>query len=152
MLDNPVIPDKIKAEWVAELRSGKYRQAVNYLNVVDSNEYCCLGVLCRLAEQDNVVDSQLQSGYVFFESLETPGDRSHQILPDAVVAWANIKDQYGDITIYAEEFDHFDLKENFDWSDVTYLGDGQVAKVQLTALNDGGVSFEQIADLIEKYL
>lgn len=36
----------LKAQWIAALRSGRYRQCRNFLHVDDA--YCCLGVLCRV--------------------------------------------------------------------------------------------------------
>jgi hypothetical protein len=43
----------LKAEWVAALRSGEYRQGKNSLRCKSIEngqyEYCCLGVLCDLA-------------------------------------------------------------------------------------------------------
>jgi hypothetical protein len=38
-----------KDKWVAALRSGDYKQGT-YQLINDNNEYCCLGVLCRLAD------------------------------------------------------------------------------------------------------
>lgn len=38
---------KLKAEWVAALRSGKYQQTSGILE--SNGNYCCLGVLCRVA-------------------------------------------------------------------------------------------------------
>lgn len=40
-------PD-IKAEWVAALRSGKYKQTTGILR--DDEGFCCLGVLCDLVK------------------------------------------------------------------------------------------------------
>ena len=40
---------ELKAKWLAALRSGKYKQATRTLREPDSNNYCCLGVLCALA-------------------------------------------------------------------------------------------------------
>lgn len=39
---------KLKADWVAALRSGKFKQAHIVLRA--SGAYCCLGVLCRVAK------------------------------------------------------------------------------------------------------
>lgn len=40
---------ELKAKWIAALRSGEYKQGKSAL--VDSeNNYCCLGVLCAVAE------------------------------------------------------------------------------------------------------
>lgn len=42
----------IKKLWVEALRSGKYKQGKNYLHrVIDGeNRFCCLGVLCKIAD------------------------------------------------------------------------------------------------------
>jgi hypothetical protein len=39
---------KLKAEWIAALRSGKYKQGRLFLRDSEDN-YCCLGVLCEIA-------------------------------------------------------------------------------------------------------
>lgn len=36
---------ELKAKWVAALRSGKYRQAKEFLYEANGGGYCCLGVL-----------------------------------------------------------------------------------------------------------
>ncbi len=38
---------KLKAKWVEALRSDKYKQGQEYLNA--GNQYCCLGVLCKIS-------------------------------------------------------------------------------------------------------
>ena len=45
----PMDPE-LKAKWVAALRSGEYKQGRDVLHNNKSNTYCCLGVLCRVAE------------------------------------------------------------------------------------------------------
>lgn len=39
----------IKKQWVAELRSGDYKQGRTQLANTDTNTFCCLGVLCELS-------------------------------------------------------------------------------------------------------
>jgi len=36
----------IKAKWIKALRSGRYRQTMDYLE--NEGAYCCLGVLCKV--------------------------------------------------------------------------------------------------------
>jgi hypothetical protein len=42
---------ELKAAWIANLRSGKYKQGVRFLRCTDSRSkkerFCCLGVLCE---------------------------------------------------------------------------------------------------------
>lgn len=40
---------KLKADWIAALRSGKYRQGRIYFE--KNNSFCCLGVLCKISGQ-----------------------------------------------------------------------------------------------------
>ena len=54
---------KLKAKWVKALRSGKYEQGRYMLR--HNNEYCCLGVLCRVAgvrivAADGILPSQFR--------------------------------------------------------------------------------------------
>lgn len=42
---------KIKAEWLAALRSGKYEQARSML--YNGKGYCCIGVLCSIQGADD---------------------------------------------------------------------------------------------------
>ena len=46
---------EIKAQWVAALRSGEYKQGRGQLRNTD-DEYCCLGVLCDLAVKAGVTE------------------------------------------------------------------------------------------------
>lgn len=43
---------KIKAAWVAALKSNKFSQTTNTL--YDRNSYCCLGVLCQIQDPKNL--------------------------------------------------------------------------------------------------
>lgn len=44
----PKLPTEFKQKWVAALRSGEYKQGQSLLLNGD-NEYCCLGVACKVA-------------------------------------------------------------------------------------------------------
>lgn len=62
----------IKAKWVKALRSGRYRQAMGFLELRGS--YCCLGVLCRVmkAEKDA------------YGSFYWGEDEGYAVLPEAL--------------------------------------------------------------------
>jgi hypothetical protein len=47
---------ELKRQWVAALRSGKYRQIAKSLrkSVNGRNRFCCLGVLCEIAGEEKV--------------------------------------------------------------------------------------------------
>ena len=46
---------EIKAQWLAALRSGEYRQGKGELEG-SGGRFCCLGVLCHLAHKQGVVE------------------------------------------------------------------------------------------------
>lgn len=70
-------------EWVADLRSGKFKQGEGQL-VTPEGSYCCLGVACetavRLGIQDNGADMQGQESYPddwFYNLLGLPLSYQH---------------------------------------------------------------------------
>lgn len=109
-------------KWVAALRSGKYKQGTGKLNK-DGN-YCCLGVACQLYEAENpgklVVEEE---DTVFFY------DDNYLSLPEKV------KDAMG-IKHLQDEFE-------------TPVEFGDQKYYHLCLLNDAGMSFSEIADVIE---
>ncbi|MCG5459635.1 hypothetical protein PSH03_005421 [Micromonospora sp. PSH03] len=117
----PMNPER-KAEWVADLRSGKYTQGKNTLRDADDH-FCCLGVACDRAVKNNVIPEPNQhcDGEWVYLSHET----AH--LPDAVKDWMGLADWDPMVTI-----------------------DGVTAP--LSHHNDYGRTFAQIADAIEAQL
>jgi len=70
---------KIKKEWIAALRSGKYKKGRNKLKSRANQygtPYCCLGVLCDIAIKHNIVDTDV------FDNETT--------LPSSVYEWAGL--------------------------------------------------------------
>jgi hypothetical protein len=135
-------PEK-KALWVAALRSGEYEQGDGALkSVADSHDvtYCCLGVACEISGVGEWTDSdgvsmdglsiKYRSGTLASES-GTYWDESWSSLTAGVVRWltGESDNDVGDFL-------------------VEYEGE----KVYLSALNDRGVPFDVIADLIEEQL
>lgn len=86
----------IKAQWVNALRSGDYEQGRGWLN--NNGKFCCLGVLCDLAEKAGVVRSgplevegamdPAPLAYFTSDTLINLNDR--MMLPRAVVQWAEM--------------------------------------------------------------
>lgn len=116
---------EIRARWTAALRSGRYRQGTTALRTGD--EFCCLGVLCDLAEQDGVTQAHADGtvgGYSY--------DGYPDLLPPSVRDWAGLGDRGPEVTIQ-------------DWDDT-----GVPADMELTALNDDERwDFARIADAID---
>ena len=111
---------KIKALWVAALRSGKYVQCNGRLHL-EGDGYCCLGVLRELSGLATWEKRAMTFGNTMVF------DNEANILPLSVRQWAGITSRTG---IY-----HHDLIRD------DYL--------TLASANDGGKSFAEIADIIE---
>lgn len=108
--------------WVEALRSGMYDQGKEALN--HEQCFCCLGVLCEVAIKDGL---QLEKANELSEGKLTGAvvyDGAYCTLPSSVMEWAGIRDQYG-------KFNAKKMKS-------------------LVRLNDNGMSFDGIADVIEK--
>lgn len=116
----------IKTKWTDALRSGKYQQGVGALRSGD-NKFCCLGVLCDVAEAKGLsmeVIAPEDNSQVWKYDDRVGG------LPQSVQGWAGMDDSMGSRMI----------NDNFEGPYRPCLAD----------LNDEGRTFEQIADIIEK--
>lgn len=126
---------KVKADWVAALRSGDYRQgngALRWQSPIEKlDHFCCLGVLCDLAEKSEVVGSPIVNVTRYFYG-ETAED-GH--LPDEVVIWAGLSAEDPDIDYHFVN-DH----------------DEPATYNTLSEANDNGLTFAEIADIIEEQL
>lgn len=128
---------EIKTQWVAALRSGEFRQGTGCLHRVQQNEpdsvdqsnrpdtYCCLGVLCVLAQRAGVVTAERHPSRVAYAGTTAT-------LPTDVLMWAGLP-------IFSEFGGPSGL--------VLIAPDKSLA-----SLNDGGTGFAEIADIIEEYL
>lgn len=113
----------VKAQWLAALRSGEYRQGVGALN--KDGKFCCLGVLCDLAAKAGVVETEIDpDGYTRYDDFTGS-------LPPAVKFWSGVKGDFG----------HLPERIIVNEADCRQLSD----------LNDSAeASFTQIADIIEQ--
>lgn len=140
---------EVKRQWLEALRGGEYTQGASALSRVrdrDGNrEYCCLGVLCDLAEKAGVVSSKLPDQDYVNRALDRDGDAGYNgdvfysdpegrfeeasSLPVGVQEWAGLpRDPY---VFFSEDIEN----------------------VALSELNDDvGEDFNQIADRIEESL
>lgn len=114
---------EVKALWVKALRSGQYAQTQNSLK--DEQGYCCLGVLCDLHREANGGEWDITTEPYRYR------DRAF-VLARGVCAWAGLLDDNGDNppVRYGDAWEHLNL----------------------ATINDRGVSFAEIADLIEEQL
>ena len=72
-----------RKKWVNALRSGEYRQAKERL--FDGDAYCCLGVLCRVAGINAVLEED--GSYTF--------DGFSKIAPDKAMEFVGLSDEAG---------------------------------------------------------
>lgn len=127
---------KTKHKWIAALRSDYYKQGKQYLAKQRTPKapirHCCLGVLCEILPYVERIQRNNEFVYVATEEEE----RSSTILPfeiaqkeglDRSSPWIDYpgKDEFGYTTTF---------------------------RISLVELNDTGFTFNQIADLIERFL
>ena len=118
----------IKAEWVAALRSGEYQQGTGTLSM--DGEFCCLGVLTDIAVEHGVCSwVSTEDGL----GVNRSGATETSVLPPVVMAWAGLASANPEI-------------------DLTNTAISEPDQHDLAHLNDDGITFAQIADLIEEQL
>lgn len=113
----------IKQLWLKSLRSGEYQQTKHMLRDDESrNRFCCLGVLCDLHSKETGVNWSRDNIGHY-----SYGD-SEATLPNMVVVWAGLL-TFNPI-----------VRSKYHADDI------------LSAVNDRGTSFEEIANIIEEQL
>lgn len=126
---------EVKELWLSALRSGEYAQGKSLLHKSFPNdpdkadEFCCLGVLCSLAVKNGVIsedDLTIISTGNDDEDYNYHGyDSGTAFLPKVVQNWSGIESDNG-------EFDDIDRQDS------------------LVRLNDDGIPFAEIANVIEE--
>jgi hypothetical protein len=120
----------IAERWAQELESGAYPQTTGALHRTEPGEremqpvgLCCLGVLCELAYAEGVVTRRVFNdvGQIGYGTLI-----STSTLPIEVREWAGISSAQG------------------------YFGAKDFKRGALSALNDNGADFTEIAAIIRK--
>lgn len=112
---------EIKQKWVTALRSGNYKQTKTMLHAASG--YCCLGVLCDIIDPSKWVekDGDTMAWYSYEGWVG--------LLPQSIQEAANIPSNGV-------------LKEEVSFNGKTHYN--------LVSLNDAGMDFLGIADVIEK--
>ena len=136
---------RIKERWLKALRSGKYKQGRRRLRIEEDEgcSYCCLGVLTDLYIKSKA-GKEVNAHWV-----ENAGDVTHP-------SDCN-KDQTCSGFIVGEDGPMTEQavlpKEVSDWAGVNegcpLIGKSKVGAI---SANDGGKSFKQIANMIEKHV
>lgn len=141
---------EIKQLWLEALRSGKYTQGKSLLRPTEST-YCCLGVLCQIAEERGIckyIPSDEHNGFivqyadVFQDGFCDGNVYEESELPWVVKQWAGLKDENPKITMNERN-----IKEYFKGT----MKDNTT--ISLAELNDNfGYTFAELADIIEEQL
>jgi hypothetical protein len=122
----------VREKWVAALRSGEYKQGRSQLRFQD--KFCCLGVLCELAVKEEVISSATSEGNPEGD-FEYAG--SSYLLPYEVSEWAGLGADDAEL--------RYNAPIGVATPDVKHFW-------MASSLNDKGVPFTTIADLIEEQL
>jgi hypothetical protein len=119
------VNEEIKDEWINRLRSGRYRQGKSRLQTLDGR-YCCLGVLCELAREREVIEfaPTCEHGPNLYHPAGNHLLGSTTSLPDAVRVWAGLT------------------------ANDPVIGDNELSSWN----DDRNATFGEIADLIEENL
>lgn len=134
-----------RATWIEALRSGEYKQGVNSLcrmGMDGDPRFCCLGVAADLAGVEVMDDFTIPGSNRAYKSTAAAmsGDsfdfEEVSVLPSGAAEWLGLNDRQP--TLAGEGYP---LPRTY--------GDDTVMERSLIALNDAGVPFEVIADLIE---
>ena len=115
-------PD-VRDQWTAALRSGRYPQ--QRAGVLRSRHgWCCLGVLCDLAEQAGVTTSFWDDGL-----LAQVYDDTAEYLPEAVQDWAGLTCRSPDVPVKGDLVTLAELndEEGWDFTRIADAIDGTVA-------------------------
>jgi hypothetical protein len=152
---------EIIKEWVAALRSGEYEQGQGTLKQVrefnnakgeygdweelEKPRFCCLGVLCDLAEQEGITKAAVPAGGSTAAYEEMQG-----LPPESVENWAGIKEwevawpgEIPPLSVEPECAPGCEMCADMNLPPAKRIG--------LASLNDNqGWNFNQIADAIEK--
>jgi hypothetical protein len=92
-------------KWVAALRSGKYEQTIETLQ--DKNGFCCLGVLCKVGEDNSVNVLKYTNGLLDGDSLDSQKD---------IINWSGMRSDLGELSFTIDD-DFTELAELNDSSD-----------------------------------
>lgn len=117
---------KVKKLWVNALRSGKYKKGTKKLHNREEDTYCVMGVLCKLHAH-----ATHKRGFNFMENHEAYDDYDMYylgecvVIPNAVKVWSGIHTTHP--LVHKE-------KSLVHWNDHSKK------------------SFNELADMIEKYL
>lgn len=141
----PILYRRRILKWVEALESGKFKQGTEFLHIIDTEQYCCLGVACTLNRKVEGMPHQTERfvgedwAKVMVEKFGGPRGNSGS-LTDEMIQWLGFDRIPGD---------SIDLANG----PVIYKGE----RTTLVDLNDGNnnfqvksLTFKQIAKVIRR--
>lgn len=127
-------------KWVEALRSGEFKQGKHVLRAITEAGVfdCCLGVACVIAQRNGVeliverkpMNEAIHGAERSIAEIDTFNGMT-QVLPDVVKDWLGLHDISGKFS-------------------GNYATEHGIPAMDLTGLNDGGMTFPEIAAFIEK--
>jgi len=133
---------EFKEAWVKALRSGEWLPAKNLLGIANTNQRCCLGVALEVM---GIVPSIVDEGILCYNGeIYTPSREMWQ----EVIADGSILDTTVDpfSVLISQNFPRVqELRVLLGYLDVSQFF------VSLPSLNDKGIGFDMIADIVECY-
>ena len=124
---------KERNEWVKALRSGNYQQGRHALRSGkdgDQDKFCCLGVACDIFESHLQLD--VVKRYINDELFDVAYSGQSTVLPQSVANTVGLKTREGRLTLPTDGMEGHEYET-------------------LTSINDSGATFQEIADILEKY-
>ena len=129
--------------WVDALRYGPYRQAQQHMHNAD-HCFCCLGVACDISD----IGAWRQTHLGVYAFHVPGGTYSAHLLPAKVAQRLQIKDQHGQFEYTAQLRSEIPARIRA-WLNKHAITRNGRRYALLDALNDAGMPFPDIADLIE---
>lgn len=147
--------EQIKQQWIGALTSGEYNQTTDCLN--DGKGMCCLGVLTDLYRKEHGGEWKLSinaakfgEGRYALSGPEMSELDANEITstPMCVQVWADLEECIPQIPFMSRDtIEH--LKEE---SEKMPPEEFSIYNASVAAMNDGGLTFPQIADIIKAFL
>lgn len=155
---------KEQRKWIDELKSGRYNQCEGFLKTKNgkNTSYCCLGVACETFKRRCHLKQVIEESHVEFVNSE--GGSYDSYLPYDIQDILRIDDsghrtvgapfgyyRFGDGKVeFMEEISHH-LEANIDRGHVKHGKYIYWQTLPLISYNDSGMTFEQIAMILETY-
>ena len=132
---------EIKKLWLEALRSGEYKQVKGTLRRMENDEpsHCCLGVLCEIVVKNNTA--------YYIQRAAEQALKCEIVLPNTISDYCGLNESNPSIK-YVHRHTEDDRLKQLD----VVEGEHIMRIESLGALNDNNFTFDQIADLIERFL